>query len=70
MLEDLVRRGTASGLFGRLDPDRGAALIGQQLFGALSVRAGDPTPLPLDEAADEICAFLLFGLCGDGDARA
>jgi TetR/AcrR family fatty acid metabolism transcriptional regulator len=68
VLEDLVRQGTAGGLFGPVEPVRGAALIGQQLLGALSVRAGDPTPLPIDAAADEICEFLLYGLTG-GAAR-
>lgn len=62
ILEDLVRQGMGSGLFRQLDPPRGAALIGQQVFGALSVRAGDPSPLPIDEATDEICQFILFGL--------
>lgn len=69
MFEDLVRQGTAGGLFGPVDPARGAALIGQQVLGALSVRAGDPTPLPLDDAADELCEFILFGLTGP-DGRA
>ncbi len=64
VLEDLVRQGTAGGLFGPIDPVRAAALIGQQLLGALSVRAGAPTPLPIDAAADELCEFILFGLAG------
>jgi TetR/AcrR family transcriptional regulator, fatty acid metabolism regulator protein len=62
ILEDLVTEGIGRGLFSALDPARGAALIGQQIFGALSVRAGDPTPLPIDAATDEICDFLLHGL--------
>jgi AcrR family transcriptional regulator len=66
MFEDLVRQGTASGLFGPVDPARGAALIGQQILGALSVRAGEPTPLPIDDAADELCEFILAGLTGFG----
>jgi AcrR family transcriptional regulator len=70
VLEDLVRQGTSSGLFGPVDPVRSAALIGQQLLGALSVRAGDPTPLPIDAAADEICEFLSFGLSGSGSPTA
>ncbi len=62
LLEDLVSEGVQTGRFRPIDPARGAALVGQQIFGALSVRAGDPAPLPLDEATDEICDFLGQGL--------
>jgi AcrR family transcriptional regulator len=62
LLEDLVGQGIASQLFRPIDPARGAALIGQQIFGALSVRAGTPAPLPIDQATDEICQFVLLGL--------
>lgn len=62
ILEDLVDEGMGLGLFRKIDPSRGAALVGQQVFGALSVRAGDPSPLPIDEATDEICDFILYGL--------
>ncbi len=62
LLEDLVGGGVASGSFASVDPARAAAFIGQQLYGAMSVRAGDPAPSPLDEAATEICDFLLDGL--------
>lgn len=69
LLEDLVRQGTSEGLFGDLDPARGAALVGQQLYGAMSVRAGDPAPLPLEEAARELCEFVLCGLRARPSAR-
>jgi TetR/AcrR family fatty acid metabolism transcriptional regulator len=62
LLEDLVGEGIGSGVFRALDPARGAALVGQQIFGALSVRAGDPAPLPIDDATDEVCDFVLRGL--------
>jgi TetR/AcrR family fatty acid metabolism transcriptional regulator len=62
LLGDLVRQGAQQGVFGGLDPARAAALVGQQLYGAMSVRAGDPAPLPLEEAAREVCGFVLQGL--------
>ncbi len=62
LLEDLVASGTAEGSFADVDPARAASFIGQQLYGAMSVRAGDPAPMALEEAADEICRFLLGGL--------
>lgn len=62
LLEDLVTDGMAEGGFVEADPARAAAFIGQQLYGAMSVRAGDPAPLPLEEATAEICGFLLGGL--------
>lgn len=62
ILEDLVRDGIAEGTFRPVDPARTAALIGQQIFGALSVRAGDPVPSPVEEAASEITEFVLHAL--------
>lgn len=62
LLEDVVRQGRDSGRFAGYDPARAANFIGQQVYGAMSVRAGEPAPLPLDEAVDELCGFLLDGL--------
>lgn len=62
LLQDMVSAGAAAGTFRPLDPARGAALVGQQLFGAMSVRAGDPVPGPLADAVDEVTDFLLRGL--------
>ncbi|MHB8220947.1 MAG: TetR/AcrR family transcriptional regulator [Acidimicrobiales bacterium] len=62
LLEELVQEGVADGTFEAADPLRAASMIGQQIFGAMAVRAGDPAPPPLDEAAEEICAFVRYGL--------
>jgi AcrR family transcriptional regulator len=65
LLEDIVSGGIASGDFqGRIEPSRAVVLIGQQIYGALSVRAGEPDPVPVDQATEEICAFVLHGLGG------
>jgi AcrR family transcriptional regulator len=63
LLEDVITAGMDSGIFRRdLDSDRAVLLIGQQIYGALSVRAGDPDPVPVTQASDEICGFVLHGL--------
>ena len=63
LLDDIISAGMDAGLFrADLEKDRAVTLIGQQIYGALSVRAGDPDPVPADQASDEICAFILHGL--------
>ena len=62
LLEDVVRDGIEAGAFAHAEPARVANFVGQQVYGAMSVRAGDPAPMPLEEAADEMCGFLLDGL--------
>ena len=65
VLEELVVAGTREGDFrADLDPERAVVLVGQQIFGALSVRAGEPDPIPAGRAADEICDFIRRGLGG------
>jgi len=63
VLEDLVVAGIATGDFrADLHPERAVVLVGQQIYGALSVRAGEPDPIPAAQAADEICSFVCRGL--------
>jgi TetR/AcrR family fatty acid metabolism transcriptional regulator len=65
LLEEVAVAGMAAGDFrADLDPERAVVLIGQQIFGALSVRAGEPDPIPAAQAADEICDFVRRGLGG------
>jgi TetR/AcrR family fatty acid metabolism transcriptional regulator len=65
VLEELVVAGVASADFrADVDPERAVVLVGQQIYGALSVRAGEPEPVPADQAADEICRFVCRGLGG------
>jgi AcrR family transcriptional regulator len=62
LISDLYVDGVESGIFRAIDPDRAIDLIGQQIYGAMSVRAAEPLPRPASEAAAEICEFLLRGL--------
>jgi len=62
LLEDIVAAEIECGDFrAYLDPDRAVVLIGQQVYGALSVRAGEPDPVPATQAADEICDLIRRG---------
>jgi TetR/AcrR family transcriptional regulator, fatty acid metabolism regulator protein len=65
-LMDIVDDGIRDGSFHKIDPERAATLIGQQLLGALMVRAGEPSSLPRDGASAEIAEFLLTGLAAAG----
>ena len=44
LLTDLYVDGVASGIFRQMDPDQAVRLIGQQIYGAMSVRAAEPLP--------------------------
>jgi AcrR family transcriptional regulator len=62
LIREIYEDGVASGAFVAGDPVRATSLIGQQIFGAMAVRAADPLPEPRDAVAAETCAFLLRGM--------
>lgn len=62
LLHDLVVEGIARGLFRPLEPDLAIGLIGQQIYGAMAVRAGEPAPRPRRDAASDTAQFILRGL--------
>jgi len=64
LIHDVVDQGVRTGQFRLVDADKATTFVGQQLYGAMSVRAADPAPAPLEEAAEEVCGFLLHGLAG------
>jgi AcrR family transcriptional regulator len=62
LIGELFDDGVADGMFRPLDRDRAITLVGQQIYGAMSVRTADPEPDPRERAAAELCQFLLRGL--------
>ncbi len=62
LLRTLVDEGMASGQFRLIEPDLAVTLIGQQIYGAIAVRAAEPIPGPRAEAAAAAVDFLLHGL--------
>ena len=62
LIRDLFVQGVVDGLFAEMDPDRATSLIGQQVYGAMSIRAAEPLPEARAVAAAETCAFILRGL--------
>jgi AcrR family transcriptional regulator len=62
LLRDLYVDGVSSGTFRDIDPDMAVNLVGQQIYGAMAVRAGEVFPQPASAAADTICTFILHGL--------
>ena len=69
LISDVYVEGVASGIFRDIDPDKATTFIGQQIYGAMSVRAGEPLPTPAAEAAAEMCDFLLTGWVRDRPGR-
>ncbi len=68
LIRELYEEGAASGAFRAMDPERATTLIGQQILGAMAVRASEPLPEDRRLVAEETCAFVLGGLAADGRA--
>lgn len=62
LIRDLYVDGVSSGIFRDIDPDEAVNLIGQQVYGAMAVRAGEVLSEPASATADRSCAFILRGL--------
>jgi AcrR family transcriptional regulator len=62
LMRDLYVDGMTSGSFRDIDPDEAVKLMGQQIYGAMAVRAGETLPQPASVAAASSCAFILHGL--------
>jgi AcrR family transcriptional regulator len=62
LIRDLVVEGVARGDLRPIDPDLATSLVGQQIYGAMAVRAGEPDPRPRGEAAADTVRFILHGL--------
>jgi TetR/AcrR family fatty acid metabolism transcriptional regulator len=62
MIDNLYLEGVSSGLFRPMEPDRATSLIGQQIYGAMSVRASELIPMPRADAVAEVTEFILRGL--------
>ncbi|HEY6622672.1 MAG TPA: hypothetical protein VIX85_02480, partial [Acidimicrobiales bacterium] len=64
LLAEVFEDGLAAGTFRAMDSDLAITLIGQQIYGAMSVRAAEPLPRPRHEVAAEVCDFIARGLGG------
>ena len=64
LLAEVFEDGLAAGTFRPMDSDLAITLIGQQIYGAMSVRAAEPLPRPRHEVAAEVCDFIVRGLGG------
>ena len=56
LIRDLYVEGVAAGIFRDIDPDEAVDLIGQQIYGAMAVRAGEPLPEPAPDGRGQTSA--------------
>ncbi len=64
LIKDVLEEAMVTGAIAPADLDRATTLVGQQLYGAMSVRAGEPSPDPVDAGAREVSEFVWRGLGG------
>jgi TetR/AcrR family fatty acid metabolism transcriptional regulator len=62
LIRDLVVDGIEQGALRRVDPDLATTLIGQQVYGAMAVRAEEPAPQDRSRAAADTVDFIFHGL--------
>ena len=62
LIRDLFVEGVERGEFRPMDPDLATTMVGQQVYGAMAVRAEDPAPLPRSQVAADTVQFILHGL--------
>ena len=62
LIRDLVVDGIERGELRSVDPDLATTLIGQQVYGAMAVRAEEPAPVDRSQAAADTVDFILHGL--------
>jgi AcrR family transcriptional regulator len=62
LIRDLVVEGIDRGDFRQVDPDLAITFIGQQVYGAMAVRAADPAPQDRSVVAAATVQFILHGL--------
>src|ERR1019366_9241380 len=57
LIRDLFVEGVERGEFRPMDPDLATTMVGQQVYGAMAVRAEDPAPLPRSHVAADHVQF-------------
>ena len=62
LIRDLFVEAVERGEFRPMDPDLATTMVGQQVYGAMAVRAEDPAPLPRSQVAADTVQFILHGL--------
>ncbi len=62
LLRGLCEEGMTQGIFRPMDPDLATSLIGQQIYGAMAVRAAEPLPAERSTTVGLLTDFIVHGL--------